>query len=247
MNSRNAEWISPTKSLTLAGEEVHVWRTSLTRLPAQFESLRLLLAPDEISRAQHFYFERDRQHFIIARGMLRTILGGYLKSHPAQLRFAYSEHGKPSLIDTDGSKRLRFNLAHSHELALFAVTRDREIGIDLEQIRDDVATDQLAARFFSSLELSTLNSLASEDRTQAFFNYWTCKEAYIKARGEGLSFSLDKFDVSIIPESQRAILNVHDAPMETERWSLRTLLPGDGYAGAIAVEGDDWTLQCWEG
>ncbi|MDT5062756.1 MAG: 4-phosphopantetheinyl transferase [Acidobacteriota bacterium] len=248
--SLDTRWAAPPEQLTLLDDEVHVWRASLPRTttkPPQLQSLYTLLSPDEVSRAERFHFERDRASFIVARGMLRTILAVYLKLHPAQLQFRYNAYGKPALDGDEASSGLRFNLAHSHELALYAVTRNREIGIDVEYIRADFAGDEIAERFFSSTEIATLRKLSLEQRTEAFFNCWTRKEAYIKARGEGLSFPLDRFDVSLIPGEEPLTLNVHQASSETARWTLQSLMPEDGYVAAMAVEGDGWNLRYWQG
>jgi 4'-phosphopantetheinyl transferase len=244
--SLNTMWVAPPEQLTLPDDEVHVWRASLTRTPFELQSLLSLLAPDEISRAQRFHFERDRASFIVARAALRTILAAYLKLNPAQLQFSYSAHGKPALNDVEASDGLRFNLSHSHALALYAVTNNREIGVDIEYIRADFANEEIAERFFSNTEIAILRALPADERTASFFNCWTRKEAYIKARGEGLSFPLDRFDVSLIPGEQPITLNVHETPFEAARWLLQSLTPEDGYAAAIAVEGDDWNLKCWQ-
>lgn len=238
-------WAAPPGRLTLPDDEVHVWRVRLVRTPSQLESLRSLLAPDEVARAARFHFERDRASFIVARGMLRTILAAYLKLTPAQLRFSLSAYGKPALANNNAPE-LRFNLSHSHELALYVVTHKREVGIDVEYIRADFAQGEIAEHFFSATEVAALRALPSDERTEGFFNCWTRKEAYIKARGEGLSFPLDRFDVSFTPGEQSTILNVHDASDETARWSLQGLTPETGYTAAIAVEGHDWNLRCWQ-
>lgn len=242
----NTVWVAPPEQLALHEDEAHVWRASLTRTPSELQGLSSLLSPDETDRAQRFHFERDRASFIAARAVLRTILAAYLKLNPAHLQFSYSAHGKPSLSDEAGSGGLRFNLSHSHALALYAVTRNREIGVDIEQIRADFAGEEIAERFFSSTEIAMLRALPSNERNESFFNCWTRKEAYIKARGEGLSFPLDRFDVSLSPGEQRVTLNVPEAPFEAARWSLLALTPEDGYAAAIAVEGHDWNLKCWQ-
>jgi 4'-phosphopantetheinyl transferase len=246
--SLNTLWATPPEQLTLPADEVHVWRASLARTSRQeLQTLQSLLAPDEVERAGRFHFERDRASFILARGMLRSILAAYLQQNPAQLRFSFSEYGKPALIvNDDNSGELRFNVSHSHELALYAVTRNREVGIDVEYMRADFASEEIAERFFSSGEVVALRALPQDRRTEGFFNCWTLKEAYIKARGEGLSFPLDRFHVSLSQGEQQAILNVHEAPIETARWSLQALMPEDGYAAAIAVEGHEWNLKCWQ-
>jgi 4'-phosphopantetheinyl transferase len=222
-----------------------VWRIELAQPAAQVEEFRQTLSEDEIARADRFYFEKDRDRFIVARGTLRAILGRYLKRSPHELRFRYSAYGKPSLDDDDGAW-LRFNVSHSHELGLIAVTCGREVGVDIEWIRPDVATEQIAERFFSTHEVAALRALPADRQTEAFFNCWTRKEAYIKARGEGLSFPLDKFDVSLVPGEPARLLRTEGAPQEALRWRLCELLPGPGYVAALAIEGHEWQLQCWQ-
>jgi 4'-phosphopantetheinyl transferase len=221
---------------------VHVWCASLN-LPAwQTERLRQTLSTDEQRRASRFAFKKDRDHFVAARGILRAILGQYLDEAPDRLRFRYNPFGRPALAgDADG---LRFNVSHSHGLALFAVTRGRSIGVDVECIRPDVTYEQLARQFFSRREVAALLALPENLRREAFFNCWTRKEAYIKARGEGLSIPLQQFDVSLVPGEPAVLLSTEGD--EADRWSLRELDTGQDYAAALAVEGHGWRLRCWQ-
>ena len=237
-------WREPTEDTGLNSREVHVWRSSLD-LPASYlDALLQTLAPDEQARAARFHFLEDRQHFIAARGILRAILSRYLGVEPARLRFCYGDHGKPNLVKETGGDDLRFNVSHSHALALFAVTQNREVGIDVEWVRADIETDKIAGRFFSTLEVEALRGLPPPAQQVAFFNCWTRKEAYIKARGEGLSMPLDKFDVSLAPGEPVALLCTRGEPLEAGRWSLRELFPGSGYVAAVAAQGKDWRLKC---
>jgi 4'-phosphopantetheinyl transferase len=229
------------------GDDVHVWRIDLKQTESNTRSLARLLNEDETSRAGRFYFPKHRDRFIVARGVLRLILGRYLEADPAQLRFSYSPYGKPSLRGKYSASELQFNLAHSHEAAVYAFTLRRQIGIDIEYMRADTSGDEIAERFFAATEVAALLALPPEQRTAAFFNCWTRKEAYIKARGEGLSFPLGDFAVSLAPGEPAALLSVVGAPQETSRWSLRELTPGVGYVAAIAVEGHQWRLKHWEG
>ena len=179
---------------------------SLDQTQSQIQSFLHTLAADEQARAERFHFERDREHFIVARGVLRAILGRYLNRAPERLSFCYGAHGKPALAGEAGADAIRFNVSHSHGVALYAVTRGREVGIDLERIRFDLAVLEIAERFFSRREVATLRTLPTEAQRQAFFRCWTRKEAYIKARGEGLSLPLDQFDVSLAPGEPAALL-----------------------------------------
>lgn len=197
-------------------------------------------------RAELFHFEQDRKRFIVGRGVLRTILALYLGTEPSRLQFCYGPHGKPYLADRLGDATLRFNLAHSHELALYAFTRGREIGVDLEYIRYMPGVEQIAARFFSTRENAVLHALPTSQKQEAFFNCWTLKEAYIKAIGNGLAQPLDKFDVSLAPGEPARLLSVEGAPEEASRWSLKALTPAPGYVAALAVEGHDWRLTYWQ-
>ncbi len=246
MTATERVWLSPAADLTLSHEQVHVWRASLDLPASRVQSLQHTLTPDEQNRAARFHFERDRRHFVVARGVLRAILGRYLGVQPHQLRFCYSTYGKPALVAAPGQDTLSFNLSHSGGLALCAITRGRQVGIDLERIRTDVEHEHIAERFFSSQENAALRALPPALRAEAFFNCWTRKEAYIKASGEGLSLPLDQFDVSLVPGEPAALLDARGDAQEATRWSLRALSPGVGYAAALAVEGHGWQLECWQ-
>jgi 4'-phosphopantetheinyl transferase len=199
-----------------------------------------LLSRDEIEGADRFHMDIDRNHFIVGRGSLRIILGRYLRVHPASLNFEYTSYGKPSLAQTNMG--LDFNLAHSGELALVGVTRSRRIGVDLERIRSEFPAEEIARRFFSPREVARLCSLPVDQRCRAFFNCWVRKEAFIKAKGVGLSIALDRFDVGLGAEDP-LLLRWDD--IETDRWSLKTIEVAPDYAAAVAVDGRDWQFGCW--
>lgn len=228
-------------------DEVHVWVASLNQPEDEVARLRTLLDEAELKRADRFSFAKGRRQFTVARGLLRILLGRYLRIEPTQVEFAYNPYGKPALALTEGKGEgpdaVCFNISHSGELVLLAMARGREVGVDVETIRPDFAADAIAARFFAPAELESLRALAPEARTQAFFTCWTRKEAYIKARGKGLSIGLDSFEVSLAPGARAALLVTHDDPEEAARWSLHELEPGPGYAGALAVAGDGCRIQ----
>ncbi|MDT7543434.1 MAG: 4-phosphopantetheinyl transferase [Acidobacteriota bacterium] len=224
--------------------DLHVWRIHLDQCEAVLHEFSKFLSADEMLRADKFHFRRDRDHFVAARGALRDILGGYVGLAPGLLRFSYERYGKPALSRETGDELLRFNLSHSHGLALCAVTRGREVGIDLELIREDSSGMEIAERFFSPREVSALRALPPSARTSAFFDCWTRKEAYIKALGEGLTHPLQGFTVSLTPGEPAALLCADD-PLEAGRWSLFELFPGAAYRAALAVEGEPPALHCW--
>jgi 4'-phosphopantetheinyl transferase len=228
----------------LSVDDVHVWRIALELDDATLARLRETLTDDERQRADRFHFEKDRRHFLAGRGTLRAILSRYLERRAEDVRFAYTNYGKPHLPDAGNRLPLRFNLTHSHGLALLAVSHGREIGVDLELIRDNLEGEQLAERFFSPREVAVLRSLSVELRREAFFHCWTRKEAYIKAIGKGLSLALDQFDVSLHPDEPAALLATHHDPHEARRWSMHRLAPGEGYVGALVIEGHSWRMWC---
>ena len=226
--------------LQLTSAEVHLWQASLDKRLA--DSVERHLSADEISRANRFHFAKDRNDFVAARGLLRTLLSAYLGIRSEKLRFSYAEKGKPSLQKSHQSE-INFNLAHSHGMAVYAFLHSREVGIDLEYMRKDLANDDIAKRFFSRREIKMLAAVPAELRKQAFFNCWTRKEAYIKARGEGLSMPLDEFDVSLGPGEPAALLENHKEPAEVSRWFMRSITVPSDYVAALCVEGSGWRLK----
>lgn len=241
-----SSWSCPPELPVAESGAVDVWRARLHQPGSIVKSFLAILSPDEQRRAESFHFQKDRNSFIIARGVLRMILSRYLSMPSERLRFRYGLYGKPALAEDSGGDALRFNTSHSHEVALYAVTREREVGIDLEYMREDVAGGQIAERFFSPGEVAVLRALPAVLQTEAFFNCWTRKEAYIKATGQGLSIPLHQFEVSFTNGEPAALLSRRDNPQEASRWTLRELTLGDGYVAAVAVEGRDWRLNCWQ-
>ncbi|HET9526644.1 MAG TPA: 4'-phosphopantetheinyl transferase superfamily protein [Pyrinomonadaceae bacterium] len=231
MTSGTSIWSSPPASLSLHTNEVHVWRLTLDHPVENFIDL---LQPDEIKRANRFHFEKDRRHFVVARGFLRVLLGRYLQIDPEHLQFSYGAWGKPALDGELRESQLRFNMSHSHGMALYAIAERREIGVDVEHVRADFASENVARRFFSPFEVGVLCELPAHDRVAGFFRCWTRKEAYIKATGRGMSQPLDGFDVTLGSEEAVALLRNDDG--SHERWKLVDIAVAPGYAGALAVE-----------
>lgn len=230
----------------LRHDEVHVWRAAIDREALHVDRLALSLSPDERARADRFHFEKDQIQYITTRGILRDILARYTRFKPGQLVFSYNAYGKPALSSQSMKDKVSFNVSHTHGLALYAVARHREVGIDVERIDPDIARNLMAEHFFSRQEVSVLRRLPPSWQPVAFFNCWTRKEAYIKARGKGLSIPLDEFDVSLVPGEPAALLCTRSDFQDAFRWSLQELTPGPGYAGAVAAEGRDWRVSCWQ-
>ena len=209
-------------------------------LPTADVSSRVL-SPDEIERARRYQFDRDRRRFTLARASLRLLLSKYLRTKPEQIVFNYGKHGKPFLVDP--SSAIQFNVSHSEEMALIAVAHGREVGVDIEFLRSLTDQEQLLTTNFSSREVAAFRSLPSRQQQAAFFAGWTRKEAYLKARGDGLSIPLDSFTVSLGPDEPAALLEVQTDPQETARWSMKNLSVAAGYAAALVVEGEGWHVD----
>lgn len=237
-------WPSPPANLELETDQVHIWCASLDQPLSSVIQLTELLSEDEQKRANRFVFDKDRQHFIVARANLRLILSHYLKTEAHQLRFRYGPQGKPHLAGVYGDS-LYFNISHSHGLALFAIARDRTLGVDLELVRTLDDMDSIAKRFFSEEEYAVYRTLSSDEKSLGFFNCWTRKEAYIKAIGEGLSHSLTDFVVSIRPGQPAKLLHTQNHSKPPQDWSMTTLTPAFSYVGAIVVEGQKPQFSCW--
>jgi 4'-phosphopantetheinyl transferase len=234
------KWLPRPAELNLTDSELHIWRASLRLDAAVLRRLEAHLSPGERSRAERFHFDRDRDRYVGARGILRELLGSYLSQDPAELELSYGPQGKPAVRNNDPQKRIQFNLSHSHDLAVYAFARNRELGIDLEPIQPEFADGNIAERHFSARELDEWDRLIPELRAEAFFLCWTRKEAYVKARGEGLQIPLASFSVTLTPGQPEELHSTDSA-----RWQLHSFQPAPGYAAAVVGEGKDWRLLQW--
>jgi len=237
----------PETSLALPEDEVHLWRVDLEAVRADESRWQKVLSPDELAHASRFHFSRDRQRFVAARALLRTVLAGYLATDAASLNFSYSKKEKPSLGPPHAGSDVRFNISHSGGVALFAFTHRREIGVDVEQVRRDFELDAIARRFFSTHEQDQLAALPADEKPEAFFRCWTRKEAYIKATGDGLSLPLTQFDVSLAVGETNALLATRPDSSQAGHWLLQEVPAGSGYIAALCVRGHDWKLKDWTG
>jgi 4'-phosphopantetheinyl transferase len=191
-------------------------------------------------------FDVHRDRFIAGRGWLRTVLGRYLQTDPALIDFTYSKLGKPALPIAFESTKLNFNLAHSEDLALLAVTQLGTVGVDVECIRPIKNVEDLVARFFSRRENELFQKLPLEERPAAFFNLWTRKEALLKATGEGIAGGLDRVEVSFQAHEPAQLLALPDGSGEAAQWSLSELIPAPGFCGAVAIQSKPIHVRNWK-
>jgi 4'-phosphopantetheinyl transferase len=232
--SASSQWKRPRRPPDLGERDVHLWKTSLDQPESIRSRLAQALEPQEQERATRFATDKLRHRFIVGRGILREILASYLDEAPRDLRFRQGEHGKPFLAGKWDGSSLQFNVSHSQNLAFFAVTRGRQIGVDLESIRDNLDPNEIASRFFSGRESARLRGLPAKEQLHHFFELWTCKEALVKAHGGGISFGLDRFTV-IFDSSGRAI-GIESREESFLPWIIYQLSPGPGFVGALAIE-----------
>jgi 4'-phosphopantetheinyl transferase len=220
----------------MASNEVHIWFDSLDVSRQILAERYAVLNGEERARARRYGHDKVRERFVAGRGWLRCLLASYLGCEPGDVEFGTGPHGKPFLVDDAGSG-LSFNLAHSGGMAVCAIGWDRRVGVDIEEIRPDRATDELAKRFFAAGEWQALAALPARERVVAFFRCWSRKEAFIKAIGEGLSFPLEAFEVSLGPGEPPALLTIRGDTEAARHWSLHELPAPAGYVSALAVDG----------
>lgn len=238
-------WARPPTKLLLPRDEVHVWLASLDEPEERVSRLFDTLSADERRRAARYHFGRHRQQFTVARAVLRGILGRYLRCTPAGLAFEQGPLGKPCLAPHLNAENLRFNVSHADGLALVALARGREVGVDIERHREGWDTERLTERFFSPSERQVMRRLSPRQRLEGFYACWSRKEAFIKATGEGLSRALDSFDVSLAPGEAAELLRIGGNSEAARDWTLRALTVPNGYTAAIAASGWGVKLRCW--
>jgi 4'-phosphopantetheinyl transferase len=231
--------------LELPAGEIHVWSLRLDPPPERVESLGRTLSADEWERARRFRFDKHRRQYVVGRGALRELLGAYLGVRPEAVSFTYGPRGKPFLAPPLDARGLQFNLSNSDEMALVGFVLGREIGVDIEFLRQMNDCEEIAERFFSKSERLTLRTIPYPAKQEAFFNCWTRKEAYLKAVGEGLAAPLDSFDVTLAFDEPPRMLTLEGDADRAAPWFFHHLRPADEYIGAVAIEGGTWEVKTW--
>jgi len=224
-------WTANPQTLALKSEQIHIWRARIDSAEIDVQRLEGVLAADEKTRANRFVFPRDRSAYVATRGILRQLLGKYAKVAPSDLHFEYHARGKPFLSSHSLGRSVKFNVSHSNGMAVFAFTSNSEVGIDVEMVKYDVECEEIAHRYFSREEIAELNSLSPDLRPLGFFLCWTRKEAYLKAKGEGLGIPLDRFQVSLTPGTPSRLVSA-----DSSLWSLFSFDVESNYAAACVTE-----------
>lgn len=221
-------------------EVAQVWYCTFSGNIALLSGFERFLSSDERLRAERFRFTKDRDRFVMARAILRLLLGRYLEADPHEIRLAYTAYGKPYLPDNT----LKFNVSHSGDMAVFAFALHAEVGIDVEKVKDDLDVMELARNFFSDTEINAMERAPQSQRTRSFYRCWTRKEAFIKAEGSGLSFPLDQFAVSLDDDLRATLIATKWNQKEAGHWSLYSFRPVEGYLGALAIRRKLRGMEC---
>jgi 4'-phosphopantetheinyl transferase len=240
-------WPPAPASCQLAPNTILLLCASLDLPPARLDEVTALLSQAELERAGRFHFQRDRQRSIASRALLRILLGGLLALPPQRLQFSNSAQGKPALTGPDVPAPLHFNLAHAGSLVVFAVTHEGQIGVDIECHRTIDEVEHLADQLFSEQEKAQWRTVPPRRRTEAFLNYWTRKEACLKAIGRGITGELTEIEVTLLPDQPAEVIGEHGSKT-SGRWRLFSFTPAHGYVGALAIPGGltDAQIHCHE-
>ncbi|MBS1518085.1 MAG: 4'-phosphopantetheinyl transferase superfamily protein [Bacteroidetes bacterium] len=217
--------------MELNRNDVHIYRINIPDHTDSIASLNELLSADEFSKAQRYKFPVDKQNYIICRGNLRKILSEYTNEAPQKIRFEYSDKGKPFLKNSE----IFFNLSHSGERCVIAVSRAENLGIDIERIREVKDLLNISAKYFSETEFDLIKKSPPKIRTELFFRIWTLKEAFIKATGEGLSYPLKGFSVLLNAGDSHSV-NIRNRAEENDLWSLFSLECNEYYLSSLAIK-----------
>jgi 4'-phosphopantetheinyl transferase len=245
-SSSSQRWLAPPKELALSETEVHVWRARVGEAPASEHLSERYLSDDERARAGKFVFERDRRQYTVAHAALRTVLANYTGIPPREIVFHTNQFGKPGISLPAEKAEIRFNLSHSGEMALIAVSAGGDVGVDVEMVDPERAEVEIACRYFSSREFTKFVYLPLPERPAAFFRCWTRKEAFIKGKGMGLSLDLSLFDVALAPgEAPLLAASRHD-PSDVNRWRLHDINVGPGYSAALAAWRGCSVIHTWD-
>lgn len=241
------KWAPAPYNLEPGPGEIHVFCASLDLPASRLAHLALGLSEDERARAERFRFNKDRARFVAGRGLLRELLGWLLRVESNRLTFSYTARGKPALAEPASGQSLRFNLAHADSLAVYAVAREHEVGVDVEHFRSIEGAESFAERYFTERELADWRSVPLSQRTEAFFNCWTRKEACLKAIGCGIGDSLSRIEVSLTPGQPTRFLSMVGDSQAPDHWLLQPLTPALAYVGAVAAErGRHLRVRCWK-
>lgn len=239
-------WKTASADVQPDSDHVDIWR-----IPTQLDGPRLepfesVLSARQRERAARLRVDEKRRQYIIAHGLTRRVLGRALSVSPEAVEFIRGPKGKPYLGGAAAGHGIQFNMTHTSHLALIAVTRRGEVGIDIERIRRNLQWEKLARRYFSAQEHEAFRAQPPDARLRAFFVCWTRKEAVLKAIGTGIGGGLGSFDVSVDPDSPPRLLENRWNGRFHGDWSMAHLEPGEPYVATLVAEYGGIRLRCWD-
>lgn len=232
-----------TPDTHLSGSRVHVWYAALGDACRETDFISCL-SPEERDRAQRFRFEEHRRRYVAFHGVARTFLGKYLELRPEEIRFQLGPYGKPSVVAEQNPEGLSFNMSESQGHALYGITRERAVGVDIERIRDVNNMERIITDTFTPAEQAAFRGLSMDEKRGMFFACWTRKEAFVKAVGLGLSLPLSSFDAPLGGETPAPLSRLDGNVGDASRWTIHPLTPVEGLAGAVAIESPVASLCC---
>ncbi len=230
--------VEPSRTrVELCPDEVHVWFVHSQAIAdvGRLAAYEALLSTDERSRHRRFVYDADRHEFLVAYALVRTTLSRYIELPPQAWQFGTNEHGRPEIIGPTVDRALQFNLSHTRDLSACVVALEREVGVDAEDLRRGLANDDIAARYFAPAENAALKGVPPEERDERFLQFWTLKEAYIKARGVGLAIPLDRFAFHLVPGRAPAIQIDEALGDDPATWQFVQFRPGPAHLLAVAI------------
>jgi len=234
----NTSWISPSQFPALSENEIQIWRIKTDEISFDWKLCEFFLSDDEKEKVRRFAFEKDRSVYAVSHCLLRLILSEILWRNHRKIIFVKNEYGKPSVLNLYFEPLVKFNLSHSNYGVLIGIMVNHQIGVDLEFHRSGFNILEVADHFFSKIEIDSLKALPEHLQETGFYNCWTRKEAYIKAKGEGLSIPLNRFSVTLNPIIKPRLIEVINKPDEPNNWVLKTFNPWADYTAAVCYEGE---------
>jgi 4'-phosphopantetheinyl transferase len=240
--AENLRWPRPLRHVQLNANEIHVWCAAISSFRGKIRSFEVILSPDEQERATSFRFSQHRDSYVIRRGILRTILSRYLRRAPSEIEFSYGSTGKPTITKPTELGSLHFNDSHSEDLAIYAMARACDVGVDVEYLKPIPNLKDILPSCFSPREIERLRNLTAERQVEAFYTGWICKEAVLKATGEGIGRGMTHLEVLVNFSHETEILEIRRESEGLPNWLLRSVRPAAGYLAAIAYQHPELNL-----
>lgn len=239
------EWVSGAESLDMNQADIHIWKVCIDKYLSESSQYLNIISQDELERSARFCAHKDQASYVTSRGILRKILSRYLLIAPNKIKFNYNNYGKPYLCPTNKINDITFNVSHSGSLVLYVVARNRDVGIDVEEMCHVDNYEKISEMLFSHEENTKLKHYAPHERLEAFYKCWTSKEAIAKAIGQGLSYPLHTLSVSLDPSKTSDTIKIDDNLLNSKKWHLFTINPEPNYKASFSFNGSFKKINYW--